>query len=259
VRYLGAGSVPNIDMAMTSKARDLTVLGFALLFPLAMAWLYFVVLAEPNAADNRAVQFAFAAGKIVQALLPIVYVWWTEPGRVAVSRPSWRGIGLGAGFAAFVALGVFGLYFGWLKHSPLLGDAPERVFQKVREFNLARPLGYLLMALFISLVHSLFEEYYWRWFVFGGFKRHVPVSAALVLSALGFTLHHVVILGVYFPDQFWTLAVPFSLCVGFGGGVWAWIYHKSGSLYAAWASHALIDAAILAVGYDMIASYFMGP
>ena len=55
-----------------------------------------------------------------------------------------------------------------------------------------------------------------------------------------------------------SLALPFSICVAVGGGVWAWIYHKSGSLYAAWVSHAMIDTAILLVGFDMIQPY-LGP
>jgi membrane protease YdiL (CAAX protease family) len=123
---------------------------------------------------------------------------------------------------------------------------------------MATPAGYLIMALFISVAHSVLEEYYWRWYVFGTLKRYVPVAAAIALASVGFTLHHIIILGVYFPEQFWTLAMPFSICVGIGGGVWAWIYHRSGSLYAAWLSHALIDAAILLVGYDMVASH-LGP
>ena len=118
------------------------------------------------------------------------------------------------------------------------------------------PLGYLQMAIVICVVHSLAEEYYWRWFVYGWMRKHLPMMAAIVLSSIGFMLHHIVILGVYFPGNFWTLAMPFSLCVAIGGGVWAWIYERSGSLYAPWLSHALIDAAIMGVGYVMLERYW---
>jgi membrane protease YdiL (CAAX protease family) len=57
---------------------------------------------------------------------------------------------------------------------------------------------------------------------------------------------------VFFPGNFWLLALPFSICVGVGGGVWAWIYERSGSLYAPWLSHALIDGSIMGVGYVML-------
>jgi uncharacterized protein len=36
-----------------------------------------------------------------------------------------------------------------------------------------------------------------------------------------------------------------------GGAFWAWLYHRSGNLIAPWLSHALIDAAIFTVGYDL--------
>jgi uncharacterized protein len=60
---------------------------------------------------------------------------------------------------------------------------------------------------------------------------------------------------VFFPGarQFFTLALPLSLGVAIGGGVWCWLYAKTGSLYAAWISHLLIDAAIMWIGYDLVA------
>ena len=235
--------------------RDTLALGFALFFPLVMAWLYFVVLADNGSAADPMFQFAFGTGKFVQFLFPALYVWWFDRERLAPAWPSSRGMAMGIGFAVLVGAGMFAIYFGWLKHSSLLGDAPTRILAKVQQFGMATRQGYLTLALFISVAHSLFEEYYWRWFLFGWLKRHLPVAAAIILSALGFTLHHIVILGVYFPDSFWLLAVPFSVCVGVGGAVWAWIYHRSGSLYAPWVSHALIDAAILIVGFDMLAAH----
>jgi len=154
------------------------------------------------------------------------------------------------------AAALLGLYFGWLKHSDLLEDTPAKVYQKVQEFGMATPGGFLLLAGFISLIHSLFEEYYWRWFVFGGLRKYLAVWPAILVSSLAFMGHHVIVLGVYFPEQFWLLAVPFSLAVAVGGGVWAWIYERSQSLWATWISHLVIDTAIMAIGYDMISRYW---
>ena len=44
--------------------------------------------------------------------------------------------------------------------------------------------------------------------------------------------------------------------VATGGAVWAWLYERTGSLWAAWLSHLLVDTAIMAVGYDLV---FVGP
>jgi membrane protease YdiL (CAAX protease family) len=203
--------------------RDLAAQSFALVFPLVMALVYFVMMAGEAQRANPAFVATFSAGKLVQFL---------------------------------VACLLFALYFGWLAASPLLADAPGRIFGKLREFGRATPAGFVQVALFICVVHSLFEEYYWRWFVFGGLKRHLPLGAAVAVSALGFTLHHVIILGVFFPGQFWWLALPLSLCVGIGGAFWAFLYHRSGSLYASWLSHALVDAAIMVVGFAMLRPFW---
>jgi len=78
---------------------------------------------------------------------------------------------------------------------------------------------------------------------------------AILLSSLAFMLHHVIIMAVYMPSRFWTGAVPMSLAVGVGGAVWAWLYERTGSIYACWISHLIIDAAIMVVGFDMVFVY----
>ena len=127
--------------------------------------------------------------------------------------------------------------------------------RKLEGFGLATPAGFVLLTVFLALIHSLLEEYYWRWFVFGWLRRLLPLLPALLLSSVAFMSHHVIILAVFFPGQFWTATVPFSLAIAGGGFVWAWLYDRTGSLYAPWLSHLIIDLAIMAVGYDMVFAY----
>ena len=75
----------------------------------------------------------------------------------------------------------------------------------------------MLLAGFISILHSLLEEYYWRWFIFGELKQYVPLVMAITLSSLAFMAHHVIVLYVFLPGEFLTAVVPFSLCIGVGG------------------------------------------
>jgi membrane protease YdiL (CAAX protease family) len=239
-----------------SPLRDSGALAFAMLFPLFMAWIYFVVAASEAQKGNPVFIAAYGGAKLLQALFPLLYVGWFERDRLRLARPTTRGLLLGIGFAALVAAGMFALYLGWLRTSPLLADTPGRIFSRVREFGYDTPGGFLLIALYLSVAHSLFEEYYWRWFVFGTLKRHLSLAPAIAVSAAGFTLHHIVLLGVFFPGRFWSLALPFALFVGVGGAFWAWLYHRSGSLIAAWLSHALVDAAIMVVGYLMLTPFW---
>jgi membrane protease YdiL (CAAX protease family) len=73
-----------------------------------------------------------------------------------------------------------------------------------------------------------------------------------MLSALAFAGHHVFVLNEYLPGRFWSATVPFSLGIAAGGLVWAWLYHRSGSLLGPWLSHFLVDLGIMVAGYRML-------
>jgi membrane protease YdiL (CAAX protease family) len=236
--------------------RDAWALAFALLFPAAMAYLYFVALATEGGRPGLALVAAYVAGKAVQFAFPLVYVFLYDRPALRPALPGARGLAVGAGFGLLVGVGILGLYAAWPRHSPLVATTPEKVYQKLREFHCDTPARFVALALFLSVGHSLLEEYYWRWFVFGRLRRYLALPRAVVLSAVGFMLHHVVVLAVYFPGRFWTLALPFSLGVAVGGAVWALLYERTRSLYAAWVSHMLIDLAIMAVGYQMVAERY---
>ena len=172
---------------------------------------------------------------------------------VACGRPArLRGVPLGAAFGVLVAAGMFALYFGILRHSSVFGDTPAMVHRKLEEFGFDTPAAYWAFAGFLCVIHSLLEEYYWRWFVFGQLRRVAPAGAAILVSSFAFMAHHIIVLNVYFPGQFWTATLPFSLCVAGGGIIWAWLYDRSGSLLGPWLGHLLIDAAILVIGYDLV-------
>ncbi|MFO0845518.1 MAG: CPBP family intramembrane glutamic endopeptidase [Gemmataceae bacterium] len=96
------------------------------------------------------------------------------------------------------------------------------------------------------------EPPYWRWFVFGRLRTLVTLTPAIVLSSLGFMSHHVLIVWAYLPDRVLTGVVPASLAVAAGGAAWAWLYHRAGSLLAPWVSHALVDAALFVIGWDVL-------
>ena len=71
---------------------------------------------------------------------------------------------------------------------------PSQIRAKVAGFGIDSVAKYAALGVFYSLVHSLLEEYYWRWFVFGQLRRLVPLWPAIVVSSLGFMAHHVLVL-----------------------------------------------------------------
>ncbi len=233
-------------------------LAVAMAYPTALSWIYFIGLAqaeEPvaptSAAPNPLVLAAYSLGKIVQFALPLVWLWGIDRRRLLLAAPNRKGVALGIAFGLLVGAGTFAFY-GFLRgHTGLLSGTADRLHVKIHEFGIGTPSAYIAFAIFLSVAHSFLEEYYWRWFVFGSLRERLPLATAISLASLAFMAHHVVILGVYFPGRFWSLAMPLSVGVGVGGAIWAWLYERSGSIYACWVSHLLVDAAIMAVGYEL--------
>ena len=89
-----------------------------------------------------------------------------------------------------------------------------------------------------------------RWFVYRLLSWCLPDSVAIVLSSLSFMAHHVVLMVVFFGLTS-PLAYLFSFGVAIGGGVWAWLYGRSGNFVAAWLRHAIVDMALFVIGYDL--------
>jgi membrane protease YdiL (CAAX protease family) len=224
------------------------ILVLALALPTVGALVYFVA-ADP---DDPLFRVAYAASKVIQFALPIVALLTFVPGRLKTVRASARGLPAGLAFGLVTLIAILGVYFVALRNGPHLSGVAEAVKGKVRGFGLHSPAGFAALAMFLSVIHSFLEEYYWRWFVHGGLRERLSQPVAVTVSSLAFAAHHVVVLYVYFPGRLWSATLPFTLAVAMGGAVWAWLYDRSGSLAGSWAAHALTDVALMAVGYDLL-------
>lgn len=242
-------------------SRNGMALVFAMVYPSLMAWLYFVMLAgnaseKPTTPPPRSptVVAAYSAAKVIQFAFPLIWVLAVERRRLGLAPPT--AIGLLAGLAFGLAVGglILAVYWALVRDGRVIPlDVPVgRLRIKIAEFGLGTPAAYIAFGFFLAVIHSFLEEYYWRWFVFGGLQKMMPLAAALIISSVAFMAHHVIDLAVFFPGYFWTVVLPMAAAVGIGGAFWAWLYARTGSLYAPWLSHLLVDAAIMTVGYDLI-------
>jgi membrane protease YdiL (CAAX protease family) len=236
----------------TRTTADLAAITVAFVLPSIITWLYFF----QAAGAAKGVQLAvFSVVKTVQFVLPIAWVMLVQKKRICLRPPGGQGVLFGLAFGAVVAGAMAALYFGVLKDSELLAAALPEIRAKIAGFGIDSAWKYAALGVFYSLVHSFMEEYYWRWFVFGQLRSWMPIGAAATISGLGFMAHHVLVLGKYFGfDNPATYLL--SSCIAVGGAVWAWLYHRTGSLLGPWVSHLLVDAAIFAIGYDLARSLF---
>lgn len=227
------------------RALETGLLILALTLPTAAAWAYF-----HQWAGTPAMMPLYAAGKVVQFALPLVWAWnfaWRWP-RGVLAR---RGAPLAAAFGAAVAAAIVAAYWFWAADQPLWNAAAERMTGRMRQAGFADPRWFLAMAAFYCAAHSGLEEYYWRWFVFGRLDARLALAPAIAIASLAFAAHHALVVAAFFPGRpAWIGGL--SLGVAAGGAVWCWMYHRSQSLLGPWISHALVDAALMTVGYLML-------
>ena len=228
-------------------SRDAGALIFAVAFPTAAAWLYFVTFAD--AAFMPAI---YSSCKVVQFAFPLVWVLLHRSeyqGRPAAAS---RGITMGTLSGLAIVILMWTVYLTVIKDSGLALAAQPRIAARIAAMGAASPARFIALTLFVSVVHSFLEEYYWRWFVFDRMRTYCGGSLAVVLSSVAFTGHHVIVLHAFIgPGPYWWVTVVLSIGVALGGGLWAWLYARNGTLFSPWLSHTLVDLGIMAIGYNL--------
>lgn len=110
---------------------------------------------------------------------------------------------------------------------------------------------YFLAVMYWSFINSLIEECVWRGFVYRQCRIWQPKLMAIIISALFFTLHHIIALFFYLQNPL--LAIVSSFGVFIAGVIWSFCYQKSG-FWACYISHILADLAIGLIGWHLLFS-----
>ncbi len=216
----------------------------ALLAPLAASFFYFVLF--PGTAFGNAFYTGIKCFHLFWPAAAVLLIL-REP-LIDRTRPKRHLASLLPG--TLFGLLTLGLLFLLIHSGPLaavLEQSYGRIAEKIHDLGEAE--RYFAFALFLCLVNSAMEEYYWRWFVFGQSKRLMPVTVAHLVAALGFSSHHIVVLSQFFPFG-WALAL--GACVGIGGAFWSWQAQRYNSLIGPWVSHLLVDIGIVWIGWEAL-------
>lgn len=237
---------------------DGLVIGIALLLPTLATWVYFVLLAGQGTFTRN----VYFASKVLTGLLPLGWFLWLRyrsmrdpnlqptPPMIRRHELSFR---LGLDFGLFTVAIILVAYYVFLKNTNLLSETGGIVQDKLSDAGISSSQAFIIMALFLSVLHSAFEEYYWRWFIFGRLRKAMPWLWAALISSAGFMLHHILVLWAFLPGEHgWILILLFSLGIGFGGFIWCCIYQYTGSLMGTWVAHLSADLAIMWCGWDII-------
>ncbi len=216
----------------------------ALVVPFILSFFYFVFF--PGTAFGNAFYTAHKIFLVAWPLLAVPLVL-REP-MIDRSRPKRHLASMAPGIG--FALLVVGLLFLLIHASPLgaiFAENEGKIAARIHDLGVAE--HFILFALFLSLIHSAMEEFYWRWFAFGQAKRLMPKGAAHLVAAAGFASHHIVVLSQFFPLG-WALAL--GACVGIGGAFWSWQADRYNSLLGPWLSHLIVDLGLMWLGWEAL-------
>ena len=228
--------------SQAARARALSALALLVPFPSFGVLLAMYVPATRGTAAGAA---AYTLAKLWLFLLPLVWLKLVDRKPLGWSPPRRGGLGTGALLGLAVAALII---MAHVLLGPSLIDAEHVRDQAVRN-GIGTPERYLLLAVYLSFINALLEEYVWRWFVYRRCETLMKPAAAIPVSAACFTLHHIFALKAQLD---WTAALIGSFGV-FGGGVlWSWCYRRYRSIWPGYVSHLIVDVAVFAVGWLVI-------
>lgn len=105
--------------------------------------------------------------------------------------------------------------------------------------------NFIWVALYISLVNSLLEEFFFRGFAFLTLKKLTSRASAYVFSSLAFALYHTAMMMGWF--SIWAF---FLVMIGLsaGGAIFNFLNEKCDSIYPSWIVHISANLAINLIG-----------
>lgn len=189
-----------------------------------------------------------SAIKIIMFLLiPIVYGLFLKEFNIKnLMKPDKKGlcIALCLGFVIYgVVIGAYWIFKDVFDFSALTGSLNETT--GVNKSN------FMWVAIYISFVNSLLEEFFFRGFSFITLKKLTSRRFAYVFSSMAFALYHIAMMIGWFG-----LPVILISLVGLfiGGMIFNRFDEKSENIYLSWLIHMFANFATNTIGFILFAA-----
>ena len=189
-----------------------------------------------------------SAIKIIMFLLiPIVYGLFLKEFNIKnLMKPDKKGlcIAICLGFVIYgVVLGAYWIFKDVFDFSALTGSLNETT--GVNKSN------FIWVAIYISFVNSLLEEFFFRGFSFITLKKLTSRRFAYVFSSMAFALYHIAMMIGWFG-----LPVILLSLVGLfiGGMIFNRFDEKSENIYLSWLIHMFANFATNTIGFILFAA-----
>lgn len=180
--------------------------------------------------------------------LPICWVKFIDRQQPRFRITHGNGLTVGIGLGIFMFAVIIGVYLAFGRYWLDISEIRSRV----EGLQMNVPLMVFGFGTFQTLVNSFIEEYVWRWFVYQKCEQLVSKNMAVYLSALFFTIHHIILMVAYTSD-WWAISVG-TLAVFIAGIIWARCFRIDRSLLPSYLSHLAADLALQIISWHVLLS-----
>lgn len=108
--------------------------------------------------------------------------------------------------------------------------------------------NFVFVAMYISFVNSLLEEFFFRGFAFLALAESASEKYAYIFSAGVFALYHIAMMTGWFSVAVFALAL-IGLFVG--GSIFNYLNIRGGNIYTSWLVHMFANFAINLIGFHL--------
>ncbi len=180
-------------------------------------------------------------------LLPILYARLNKDSSIkSLFIPNPKGLFLSIGVGISIYIVVLGAYL-------LLKDVFDfsALTSSLNESTGVNKDNFIWVALYISFINSLLEEFFFRGFAFITLKQYATRKFAYVFSALLFALYHIAMMIGWFG-----LPVIILSLVGLflGGIIFNKFDEKQENIYLSWLIHMFANFATNTIGFILFAA-----
>lgn len=146
-----------------------------------------------------------------------------------------------------LGFGVYGFIMGaYFIISPFI-DMTIIKKELFKELGVSKA-NFIFVALYISFINSLLEEFFFRGFLFLGLLEKTNRKTAYIISGSLFTIYHVAVMDSWFQPTVFALAI---LGLFVGGLIFNYLNEKNKTILNSWIVHMMANFAINHIGLMM--------
>lgn len=127
--------------------------------------------------------------------------------------------------------------------------AMDVVSDQFKQVNLLTHTDFWILAIYMTIVNPVLEEYFWRGYLYEQLKSVMPTILAVLVSSFFFGLWHYVIIQHFFAPAW---HIPLTMLVMLGGVIFAWLYERNGIFDAILAHGLAADLPVMLVVYHVM-------